>query len=229
MLRVGLTGGLGSGKSTVAALLRERGLTVLEADAIARELMEPGESVYGAIVEHFGPEVLRPDGRLDRARLAELVFKQGRLPELNRIVHPPVVAEQERRMAEIFKREPNAIVFVESALIFEAEAWGTVPEWRRRFDRVVLVTAPEELKIERFLARILAGDASGEERARVERDARARLAAQLPDSVKISRCDAVIDNAGSLEGTRDQVDRLVAGLRAEAAGLPADLADRART
>jgi dephospho-CoA kinase len=229
MLRVGLTGGLGSGKSTVAALLRERGLTVLEADAIARELMEPGESVYGAIVEHFGPEVLRPDGRLDRARLAELVFKQGRLPELNRIVHPPVVAEQERRMAEIFKREPNAIVFVESALIFEAEAWGTVPEWRRRFDRVVLVTAPEELKIERFLARILAGDASGEERARVERDARARLAAQLPDSVKISRCDAVIDNAGSLEGTRDQVDGLVAGLRAEAAGLPADLADRART
>ena len=160
MLRVGLTGGLGSGKSTVAALLRERGFTVLEADAIAREMMEPGQPIYQAIVEHFGAEVLRADGTLDRPRLAELVFNQGRLPELNHIVHPPVVAEQERRMEELFARDPGAVVFVESALIFEAGAWGTVPEWRRRFDRIVLVTAPDEVKIERFLARILPMDGS---------------------------------------------------------------------
>jgi dephospho-CoA kinase len=215
MLRVGLTGGLGSGKSTVAALLRERGFPVLEADGIARELMEPGQSVFYAIVEHFGSSVLRADGRLDRPRLAELVFHQGRLPELNRIVHPPVVAEQERRMAEIFARDPGAIVFVESALIFEAEAWGTVPEWRRRFDRIVLVIAPDELKIHRFLARILPADVAPDDRARAERDARARLAAQLPESVKIPRCDAVIDNSGSLDATRAQVERLVAQLRTE--------------
>jgi len=220
MLRVGLTGGLGSGKSTVAALLRERGFTVLEADAIARELMEPGGAVYHGIVEHFGAEVLRPDGTLDRPRLAELVFHQERLPELNRIVHPPTVAEQERRMAEIFARDPHAIVFVESALVFEAEAWGTVPEWRRRFERIVLVTAPEEAKIQRFLARILPGNASAEDRERAERDARARLAAQLPDSVKIPRSDIVIDNAGSLDATRAQVDRLAARLRAEAGSGP---------
>lgn len=215
MLRVGLTGGLGSGKSTVAALLREHGFHVLEADAIARELMEPGQAVYRAIVEHFGADVLRGDGTLDRARLAELVFHQGRLPELNRLVHPPTIAEQERRMSEIFARDGRAVVFVESALIFEAEAWGTVPEWRRRFDRVVLVTAPDDLKIERFLARILPAGAPAGERARAERDARARLAAQLPDSVKMTRCDAVIDNSGTLEATRAQVDRLAARLRAE--------------
>lgn len=222
MLRVGLTGGLGSGKSTVAALLREHGITVLEADAIAREMMQPGQSVYRAIVEHFGREVLRADQSLDRARLADLVFHQGRLGELNQIVHPPVVDEQQRRMAEVFVRDPQAIVFVESALIFEAEAWGTVPEWRRRFDRIVLVTAPDELKIQRFLARILPAEASPEQRAGAESDARARLAAQLPDYVKAPRSDAVIDNGGSLEATRAQVDRLVARLRAEeAAGGPA--------
>ena len=215
MLRVGLTGGLGSGKSTVAALLRERGFPVLEADAIARELMEPGEPVFQGIVEHFGAEVLRADGRLDRPRLAELVFHQGRLPELNRIVHPPTVAEQERRMAQMFADDPQAIVFVESALVFEAEAWGTVPEWRRRFDRIVLVTAPDEVKIQRFLARILPAGASAQDRERAERDARARLSAQIPDSVKIGRSNDVIDNAGALDATRAQVDRLAMRLRAE--------------
>jgi dephospho-CoA kinase len=219
MLRVGLTGGLGSGKSTVAALLREQGFVVLEADAIARELMEPGQSVYRGIVEHFGPAVLRGDGTLDRARLAELVFHQGRLAELNAIVHPPTIAEQERRMAEIFAKDPGAIVFVESALIFEAEAWGTVLEWRSRFDRVVLVTAPDDLKIRRFLARVLPPDASAEERARAESDARARLAAQLPDSAKVSRCDAAIDNSGTLDATRAQVERLAATLRGEVRGF----------
>jgi dephospho-CoA kinase len=219
MLRVGLTGGLGSGKSTVASRLREYGFTVLEADAIARELMEPGESVFRAIVEHFGPAVLRADGTLDRPRLAELVFHQGRLAELNRIVHPPVVAEQERRMAEIFAGDPGAVVFVESALIFEAEAWGTVPEWRRRFDRIVLVTAPDDLKVQRFLARILPADASPDDRARAERDARARLAAQIPDAVKMPQADFIVDNGGSLDATRAQIDLLVARLR-EDAGAP---------
>jgi dephospho-CoA kinase len=155
MLRVGLTGSLGSGKTTVAAIFRDHGFHILEADAIAREMMQPGHEVFHRIVEHFGPSVVRPDGSLDRARLAALAFDEGRLSELNRIVHPPVIAEQERRMIEVFARDPHAVVVIESALVFEAEAWGTVPNWRLRFDRVILVTAPDDLKIQRFLARIL--------------------------------------------------------------------------
>jgi dephospho-CoA kinase len=162
MLRVGLTGGLGSGKSSVAAIFREYGMAVLEADAIARELMQPGREVYREIVERFGPEVARPDGSLDRARLAALAFREGRLAELNRIVHPPTIAEQERRMGEIFARNPRAVAMVESALIFEAEAGGSAPGWRQRFDRIVLVTAPDELKIRRFLERIVPPEASAE-------------------------------------------------------------------
>ena len=216
MLRVGLTGALGSGKSTVAAILREHGLHVLEADAIARAMMQPGHEVFRRIAEHFGPSVVRPDGTLDRQRLAALAFGEGRLDELNRIVHPPVIAEQDRLTADIFSRDPNAIVVVESALIFEAEAWGTVPGWRQRFDRIVLVTAPDDLKIQRFLARILPAHVTADQRAAAESDARRRLAAQLPDAVKIPQADFVIDNSGSLEAIRLQVEPLCARLRAQA-------------
>jgi dephospho-CoA kinase len=213
MLRVGLTGSLGSGKSTVAALLREHGFHILEADAIARTMMQPGQPVFHAIAEHFGPSIIRADGSLDRPRLATLAFSEGRLNELNRIVHPPVIAEQERQMNDLFARDPHTTVVIESALIFEAEAWGTVPDWRRRFDRLILVTAPDELKIQRFLARILPATATQQERAAAERDARRRLAAQLPDSVKIPHCDFVIDNAGSLKATRKQVEQVATQLR----------------
>lgn len=213
MLRVGLTGGLGSGKSTIAAFFRECGVHVLEADSIARERMQPGQDVYRSIVENFGPSVVRPDATLDRARLATLAFGEGRLAELNRIVHPPVIAEQERRMQEIFARDPAAVAMIESALIFEAEAGGSAPGWRKRFDRIVLVTAPDDLKIQRFLSRILPPDADPERRAIAERDARARLAAQIPDTVKAPACDFVIDNSGSLESARDQAQRIGAELR----------------
>jgi dephospho-CoA kinase len=214
MLRVGLTGSLGSGKTTVAAILRERGLHVLEADAIARAMMQPGEPIFRGIVERFGPAVVRPDGSLDRPRLAALAFSEGRLNELNQIVHPPVVAEQERLSSEIFARDPEAIVVVESALIFEAEARGTVPDWRKRFDCIILVTAPDNLKIQRFLARILPPSATEQERDAAERDARQRLAAQLPDAVKIPHADFIIDNKGPLEATRAQAERVAADLRA---------------
>jgi dephospho-CoA kinase len=216
MLRVGLTGSLGSGKTTVAGILRERGLQVLEADAIARAMMQPDQEVFRGIVGHFGPGVVRPDGSLDRPRLAALAFSEGRLSELNQIVHPPVIAEQERLSREIFARDPNAIVVVESALIFEAEAWGTVPDWRKRFDRIILVIAPDDLKIQRFLARILPASATAEERAAAERDARRRLAAQLSDSVKIPHADFIIDNAGSFEATRRQAEHVAEELRTSA-------------
>jgi dephospho-CoA kinase len=119
MLRVGLTGGLGSGKSTVADYLRELGAEVIEADELGRALMEPGQQVYAEIVNVFGPEVVSPDGRLNRARLAQLAFHGGRLNELNAIVHPAVIAAQQHWMEEVFARDPAAVAVVESALIFE--------------------------------------------------------------------------------------------------------------
>ncbi len=220
LLRVGLTGGIGSGKSTVAQMFREQGLELIEADAVGRALMQPGQSVYRAIVEHFGPEVVRDDDSLDRARLAELAFRHGRLKELNRLVHPPVIAAQEQWMREVFARNPDAVAVVESALIFEASRGedASVPGWKNRFDRVVLVTAPDEVKIRRYVSRILAAEPghAPERAAEVERDARARLARQIPDAEKIPLCDAVIDNSGSVEATRAQVVRLAARLRAEA-------------
>src|SRR5271165_2659408 len=105
MLRVGLTGGLGSGKSTVAAQLRALGAQVIEADELGRAMMEPGQAVYDEIVRQFGPEVVGPDGRLLRPRLAEMAFQGGRLDELNAIVHPAVIAAQQRWMEEIFARD----------------------------------------------------------------------------------------------------------------------------
>jgi len=162
MLRVGLTGGLGSGKSTVVSALRALGAEVIEADELGRKLMEPGQPVFSSIVEHFGPEVVGPDGRLNRARLADLAFKRGRVNELNAIVHPAVIAAQQRWMEQVFARNPAAVAVVESALIFEVErdarARGesetVLADWRRRLDRIVVVTAPDELKIARYVARV---------------------------------------------------------------------------
>ncbi|MGB7548252.1 MAG: dephospho-CoA kinase, partial [Terracidiphilus sp.] len=162
MLRVGLTGGLGSGKSTVAAILRELGAAVIEADELGRSLMEPDQPVYKQIVRVFGPEVAGPDGRLDRARLAELAFRGGRLKELNAIVHPAVIEAQRLWMDEVFKRDPAAVAVVVSALIFEVErdarARGeresALGDWRRRIDRVIVITAPDALKVARYVGRL---------------------------------------------------------------------------
>ena len=154
MLRVGLTGGLGSGKSTVAGYLRDLGAEVIEADELGRTMMEPGQQVYAEIVRVFGPEVVNPDGRLNRARLAEMAFQGGRLNELNDLVHPAVIAAEQRWMEEVFARDPAAVAVVESALIFEvvrdARARGVqenvLADWRRRIDRVIVVTAPDEVE-----------------------------------------------------------------------------------
>lgn len=223
MLRVGLTGGLGSGKSTVAAIFRSLGVHVIEADEIGRALMSPGHGVYDAIVHHFGPEVVRPDGQLDRSRLADLAFRQHRLAELNRLVHPPVIAEQQQWAEKIFAADHSAIAMVESALIFESNAessaqdgetdtqGSSIPGWRERFDCMVLVTAPEELRIERYVARVLktSPEASVEE---LRADARRRMAQQRPDSEKIPLADFVIVNDGDLASVRRQVEAVSAEL-----------------
>jgi dephospho-CoA kinase len=210
MLRVGLTGGLGSGKSTVADYLREKGAEVIEADELGRALMEPGQLVFEEIVREFGPEVLTPDGRLNRPKLAELAFRGGRLDALNEIVHPAVIAAQGDWMRTVFARNPKAIAIVESALIFEVErdarlrgeSEGVLAYWRRRFDRVIVVTAPEEVKVARYVARI--SPSGWDEKAAA--DARSRLKKQLSDAVKVSRADFVIENAGDLAPLREQVD-----------------------
>jgi len=210
MLRVGLTGGLGSGKSTVAGYFRELGAQLIEADEMGRALMEPGHAVYDEIVEVFGPEVVRADGKLDRARLAELAFRGGRLDELNAIVHPAVIEAQGDWMRAVFARDPKAIAVVESALIFEVErdarlrgeSEGVLSYWRRRFDRVIVVTAPDDLKIARYVAKISPGGWDD----KVAADARSRLARQLDDESKASRADFVLENAGDLAALRAQAE-----------------------
>jgi len=201
MLRVGLTGGLGSGKSTVAAMFAELGAAVIGADQLGRQLMQPGEPVYAAIVHRFGASVVRADGSLDRRALAELAFQHNQADALNRIVHPAVVAAQQEWMRGVFAQEPWRVAMVESALIFEVEKWGTAPGWVERFDRLILVTVPDEVKIARFVARAVDQDGA-------EADARARLALQIPDEEKVGRCDFLIDNSGSLEETRVVVERV---------------------
>ncbi len=220
MLRVGLTGGLGSGKSTVAGYLREFGAQVVEADELGRALMEPGQQVYAEIVRAFGPGVVGPDGRLDRARLAELAFQGGRLNELNAIVHPAVIAAQRRWMDEVFARDPATVAVIESALILEVErdarARGetetVLADWRRRIDRIVVVTAPDKIKIARYAGRICP---AGPGRAAAEADARRRLAHQIPDAEKATRADYILDNSSDKSALRAQVEALWPRLKAE--------------
>jgi len=225
MLRVGLTGGLGSGKSTVAGFLRSLGADVVEADTLGRQMMEPGQPVFDQIVREFGNEVLSPDGRLNRAQLAHLAFQDGRIHQLNAIIHPAVIEAQRQWMEEVFARNPSAVAVVESALIFEVvrdaqargEQAGVLADWRRRFDRVILVTATDKIKIARYVARLAP---PGPNRAAAEADARRRLAHQIPDAEKVTNSDYVLDNNGDKEALRDQVARLWPRLQAESNNSP---------
>jgi dephospho-CoA kinase len=220
VLRVGLTGGLGSGKSTVGSYLRELGADVIEADEMGRALMQPGENVFNQIVRTFGPEIVAADGQLNRARLAELAFCDGRLQELNAIVHPAVIEQQRQWMNSVFARNPAAVAVVVTALIFEVErdarARGesdtVLSDWRRRIDRIVVVTAPDEVKVGRYVGRL---GIAGESRKDAEADARLRLSHQIPDAIKASRADYVIENNGDREALRQQVEGLWARLSDE--------------
>jgi dephospho-CoA kinase len=228
MLRVGLTGGLGSGKSTVASFLREFGAHVIEADALGRQMMEPGHDVYNQIVRSFGSEVVLSDGRLNRPKLAELAFRGGRLHELNAIIHPAVIAAQQKWMEDIFEQDPGAVGVIESALIFEVvrdalargEKEGVLADWRHRIDCVVLVTAPDELKIARYVARICP---PGPDREAAEADARNRLARQIPDAEKTALSDYVIDNGGDKAALYDQVADLWKSLKLQSNNSSKDL------
>jgi dephospho-CoA kinase len=207
MLKVGLTGGIASGKSVVGEMLVALGARLVEADRIAHQLMMPGQPVYNEVVRHFGGGILNPDLGVNRARLAEAAFgspaNPSRVQELNRIVHPAVVRSQEKWMEEIGQQDPHAVAIVEAALIVEAGA-------AKRFDRLIVVTCTDEQRVARFAARQkLDLEAARKEVAR-------RMAAQLPEAEKIKAADYVIDNSGSLEHTREQVRQVWEKLRDEA-------------
>lgn len=246
MLRVGLTGGLGSGKSTVAGIFARLGAHALEADELGRQMMLPGEPVYAAVIAAFGDEVVLEDGRLDRAALARMAFADGRVDELNAIVHPAVIGRQAELVARIAAKDPAAVVIVESALIFETAYSESAPNdveeretdegdaeeaqaqtdeaagWRRRFDRIVLVTAPEELKVARFVARTSGGRMlSAGERAALEDDAHRRLERQISDEEKAAQCDYVLNNVGSRNELQWKVEQLWPRLQQQAKDLVA--------
>jgi dephospho-CoA kinase len=154
------------------------------------------------------------NGQLDRSALARYVLSTGKLDELSRIVHPPVVAEQERRIQLIFLTDPDAIVMVESALIFEADRAKTAPGFSHRFDKLILVTAPEDVRLARYLVR--GGKAlAPEESAALDEDGRKRIAMQMTDQEKAPLCDFVIENSGSLGNLETEVELILKELQRE--------------
>ncbi len=196
MLLVGLTGGIGSGKSTVARMLEERGAVVFDADALAREAVEPGTPGHDAVVERFGANVLAPGGELDREALASIVFADpAARRDLEAIVHPEV-----RRLlaegCEAYQGSDRIVVF--SAPLLVETGMHTA------FEVLVVVSAPVQTQIERLLR----------DRAMSEEQVRARIAAQAPLEEKAAVADVIVDNDGTLEELRGQVDGLWNDLRA---------------
>lgn len=200
MLRVGLTGGIACGKSTVAGMLRERGCRVLDADAIAHRVIEPGQPAYGEILEVFGEAFRTPSGGIDRTKLGAVVFAdRGKLERLNRIVHPRVAGILDNELREIERREPRGLAIVEAALLIESN-------YHRHLDRIVVTWCTPTQQIERLLARGMTAE-----------QAERRIAAQMPLEEKRRAADDEIDCSGSVEHTREQVENLVTKLRRLAA------------
>ncbi len=197
MLRVGLTGGIGAGKSEVSARLAAQGAVVIDADTIAREVVEPGTEGLAEVVEAFGPEVLLPDGTLDRPRLGDIVFADPELrSKLNAIVHPRVGA----RMAELEQAAgPGAIVVLDVPLIAETGRTDA-------YDLIVVVDAPPRVQVDRLVRR----------RGMTREQARARMEAQASREQRLAIADIVVDNSGSLGELDRQVGDLWTELRRRA-------------
>jgi dephospho-CoA kinase len=200
-MKVGLTGGVASGKSVVGGMLAALGAHVVQADQMSHDLMRPGEPVYKKVIEQFGKEILNPDGTVNRSRLADIVFNGNppRVAELNAIVHPAVIAKQEKWMDEIERADPHGIAIVEAALILEA---GMKPH----FDKLIVVTCHPEQRIQRWMQR------TGVDYESAKKEVTRRMAAQLPDEEKIKAADFLIDNSGTLDATRIQVESVFAKL-----------------
>ena len=200
MLRVGLTGGIACGKSTVGQMLRRRGAHYLSADELAHDLYAPGAIAYEGVVSTFGSEILNDDGTVNRKKLAGLAFP-NRIEELNAIVHPAVVQAQNRWMAEIELEDPSGIAVVEAALLLEAGA-------KTDFDKVIVVTCNSACKIQRYADRT--GLPLEAARTEVER----RTAAQFSDVEKARRADHVIENSDGIEELESKVESIWTQLQA---------------
>jgi dephospho-CoA kinase len=199
MLRAGLTGGIACGKSTVAAILREMGFRVLDADLLAHQLIEPGQPAYEEVLREFGREICDAQGRIDRARLGAIVFADpAKLAQLNRIIHPRVLEASDRQFAEWAKTEPHGAAFIEAALLVEAG-------YHRRLDRLVVAWCTPQQQKERLIARGMTHD-----------EAERRIGAQMPIEEKKRFATDLIDCSRTLEETRRQVEALAARLRGEA-------------
>jgi dephospho-CoA kinase len=188
MIVAGLTGGIATGKSTVAAIFEEAGARLIDADRIARDVVRKGTSAYRDIVVHFGMDVLLGDGAIDRKRLAAIVFNDPAAQRaIEAIVHPQVKREIDRRLGLIRRQAPEALVILDIPLLFEAGM-------QRGLDAIIVVYAPERLQVERLMARD----------GLTESEAFARIRAQMPIESKKALATRVIDNSGSREQTREQ-------------------------
>ncbi len=196
-LRIGLTGGIASGKSLVARAFEELGAAVVNADRIAREVLAPGGPAYDAVVRAFGPEIVRPDGTVDRKALAARVFADaGVRHRLNALTHPHIRRRMTEEAAQLAARPDVDVIVMDIPLLLDTTDGGDL-------DGIVVVYADEEVRLRRLVTR---DGVSGE-------DARRRIAAQMPLRDKLSRADWVIDNNGSPEQTRAQVRAVWEALR----------------
>jgi len=201
VLEVGLTGGIASGKSTVAAMFQGLGAALVDTDRLARRAVEPGSPGLARVVESFGPGVLGPDGALDRRGLRRVIFSDpGARARLNAIVHPLVLEMVEAELGRLGEENPGGVALVDVPLLFEVG-------WQARFACVVLVYVPPRLQVERLMAR-----------DQVDRKAaEAALAAQMPIEEKRGLAQFVVDNSGPLQETQRQVEEVYARLREQAA------------
>ena len=204
MLRVGLTGGIGCGKSTVAAMMRELGCHILEADALGHQVIAPGGPAYEEVVREFGREILAPDGRIARPTLAAIVFAHpDKLSRLNALVHPPLLAEIDRELARLESADPGGVAVIDAALLIEFNHYN-------KLDRLVVVWCTPEQQLAR-----LTDPAFG--RGLPREQAQSRIAAQIDLEQKRQLADDVIDCSGTIAETRRQVEALVADLKHRAA------------
>lgn len=196
MLRVGLTGGIASGKSTVAAMLRDRDYPVIDADALGREFLDPGQDAYKEVVAHFGDSILAPSGAVDRRKLAAIVFSDPhQRAKLNQILHPRIREVVANWFAALRYPGGPELAFEDAALILESGGRGNL-------DRIVVCWCRPEQQLARL-----------RERGMDEEEARMRIASQMPIDEKRKLADEVIDCSGSLEETERQVDQVIARLR----------------
>lgn len=192
MLRVGLTGGIASGKSAVAAMLRDRGCAILEADAAAHEFLKRGNPAAGQVVREFGSDILDQSGQIDRAKLGEIVFAdRARLARLNALIHPQVLREIERRLKELAKPGGPRVAVVVAALLIETGYY-------KSFDRLAVAWCRPQQQMERLIQRGLTRE-----------QAEQRIALQLPINQKRRLADDEIDCSGALKGTQRQVEEVL--------------------